>query len=75
MKNAFQGPNIVQCTPCFSYPYGAVNLLCVPLEIRNLIANSCTRWSEILKGLSQDGRQADFSKKLPRHILLQRPIE
>jgi hypothetical protein len=32
--------------------------------IRTLIANSCTRWHGIFKGLSQDGGRADFSKAL-----------
>ncbi len=32
------------------------------LVIRILIANICTRWRWIFKGLSQDGGQADFSR-------------
>jgi hypothetical protein len=36
---------------------------CAPLGIRILIANNCTRWRGIFKGLSQDGR-ADFSEDL-----------
>ncbi len=38
-------------------------LLCALLEIRILITNYC-RFSRILKGLSQDGRQTDFSVNL-----------
>jgi hypothetical protein len=34
------------------------------LGIRFRIANNCTRWREIFKGLSQDGGQADFSENL-----------
>ena len=46
-----------------AYPYGATNFI-PALAIRFRIANSCTTWSEIFKGLSQDGGQADFSKNL-----------
>ncbi len=34
------------------------------LAIRFRIANSCTRWRGIIKGLSQDGGRADCFKNL-----------
>jgi hypothetical protein len=34
------------------------------LAIKILIANNCTRWREIVVGLSKDGEQADFVKNL-----------
>ncbi len=43
--------------------------LTVHLAIEGLMANYCTRGRGIFKGLSQDGRQADFSKKPLRHFL------
>ncbi len=46
-----------------AYPYGATNFISA-LAIRFPIANSYTTWSEIFKGLSQDGERADFSKSL-----------
>jgi hypothetical protein len=36
--------------------------LCAPLAIRILIAKSCSRCSEIFKGISEDGGRANFSK-------------
>jgi len=42
--------------------YGVMNFI-PALAIRSQLVNSCTRWHEILKGLSQDGQRADFSKK------------
>jgi hypothetical protein len=50
-------------TPIVSYPYGAMNFM-PALGIRILIAHSCTRCRWILKRLSQDGEQVDFSKNL-----------
>jgi hypothetical protein len=38
--------------------------MCAILEIRILLANSCTRWCRIFIGLSQDRGRADFSKNL-----------
>jgi len=49
--------------PCFSFPYSAMNFMAV-LGISFLLANSCTTWRGIFKGLSQDRRRADFSKNL-----------
>ncbi len=43
--------------------------LAAHLAIKSLMANYCIRWRRILKGLSEDGGRADFSKKLPRHFL------
>jgi hypothetical protein len=40
--------------------------LCAPLTIAFLIANNCTSWRRIFKGLSQDVGRADFSIKFPR---------
>ncbi len=47
-------------TPRLSYPYGEMNFIAA-LAKRILIANSCTRWLGIFKGLSEDGGWADFS--------------
>ncbi len=49
--------------PRFSYPYDAMNFMAA-LAIRILIANSCTRWRWIFKGLSQDGGWTDFAENL-----------
>jgi hypothetical protein len=53
---------------CVAYPFGAMNFISL-LGIRFRIANSCTRWCGIFKGLSQDGGQADFSKNLHASLL------
>jgi hypothetical protein len=39
-------------------------VLCAPLPIAFLIANNCTSWRRIFKGISQDVGRADFSKNL-----------
>jgi hypothetical protein len=39
------------------------------------MANYCTRSRPWVKGLSLEGGRANFSKKPPRHFLLERPIE
>jgi hypothetical protein len=46
-----------------SYPHGLMNFI-PTLGICISIANSCTRWSGIFEGLSQDGGRPDFSKNL-----------
>ncbi len=44
--------------------------LCALLAIRILIANSCTRWRWIFKGLSQNGGRANFQKISSPHPLM-----
>jgi hypothetical protein len=46
--------------------------LTVHLAIESEMANDryCMRWRGIFKGLSQDGGQANFSKKPPQHFLV-----
>jgi len=39
------------------------------LYIECLMDNYYTRWRHCCKGLSVDGRRADFSKKPPQHFL------
>jgi hypothetical protein len=46
-----------------AYLYGAMNFI-PGMAIHLRISNSFTRWRGILKGLSQDGGQADYSKNL-----------
>jgi hypothetical protein len=58
-------------TPIVSYPYGAMNFM-PALGIRILIAHSCTRCRWILKRLSQDGEQVDFSKNLRASLFKKR---
>jgi hypothetical protein len=40
--------------------------LCAPLPIAFLIADNCTSWRRIFKGISQDVGRAHFSMKFPR---------
>jgi hypothetical protein len=43
--------------------------LCAKMAFRFQIANSCSRWHGIFKGLSQYGERADFSINLRASLL------
>jgi hypothetical protein len=49
---------------------GVVSTYCAfaHLAIECLMANYCTRWRRIFKGLSHDGGRVEFSKKPPGHF-------
>jgi hypothetical protein len=49
--------------------------LCAPMGISILLANSCTRWRGIFKGLSHDGGPTDFSENLRALLFNDYPIE
>jgi hypothetical protein len=48
--------------------------LCVPLAVKILIGNDCTRWCFNFKGLSQDGGPAKFARNLLSLSLRLKPI-
>jgi hypothetical protein len=52
------------CQSLYDWKPKAQSKLCVPLAFKFLMANYCTRWYGIFKGLSQDGGCAEFSKNL-----------